>query len=227
MNFLTDISDFFLPRFCPSCKKKLTSTEVVVCNSCLAKIKHADSERTAIEFVRKFKNEKIIKGFTSLFVFEKDKELQDIIHDLKYNGKFSIGIFLGKLLAAAVNDKIQEWKIDLIVPIPLHHLKRAERGYNQSDFVAKGMNKILDIPVKSRLIKRIRFTETQTSLNLLERKENMKDAFALHRNKLLQNKNVLLIDDVITTGATISECGRIILESGAANIYAASVAVAD
>ncbi|TSA29256.1 MAG: ComF family protein [Ignavibacteriales bacterium] len=227
MKFLTDISDFFLPRFCPSCKYKLTSTEVVVCNSCLSKIKHADSERIEIEFTRKFKNEKIIKGFTSLFVFEKDKELQDIIHDLKYNGKFSIGIFLGKLLAAAVNDKIQEWKIDLIVPIPLHHLKRAERGYNQSDFIAKGMKKILLVPVKSRLIKRVRFTETQTTMNLVERKENMKDAFALRRNKLLLNKNVLLIDDVITTGATTSECGRILLECGAANVYAASVAIAD
>ena len=227
MNFLTDISDFFLPRFCPSCKNKLTSTEVVVCNSCLSKIKHADSERTEIEFARKFKNEKIIKGFTSLFVFEKEKEFQDIIHDLKYNGKFSIGIFLGKLLAASVNDKIQEWEIDLIVPIPLHHLKRAERGYNQSDFIAKGMKKILHVPVKSRLIKRTRFTETQTSMNLIERRENMKDAFALRRNKILQNKNVLLIDDVITTGATTSECGRILLLGGAANVYAASVAIAD
>ncbi|MCX6173255.1 MAG: ComF family protein [Ignavibacteriales bacterium] len=227
MSFLTDISDFFLPRFCPSCKNKLTNAEIVVCNSCLSKIKHADSERIENEFARKFKNEKIIKGFTSLFVFEKDKELQDIIHDLKYNGKFNIGIFLGKLLAAAVNDKIQEWKIDLIIPIPLHHLKRAERGYNQSDFIAKGMKKILLVPVKSRLIKRVRFTETQTSRNLVERKENIKDAFALHRNKLLQNKNVLLVDDVITTGATIAECGRIILESGAANVYATSVAIAD
>ena len=227
MNFLTDISDFFLPRFCPSCKNKLTNLEVVVCNSCLSKIKHANSERTEIEFARKFKSEKIIKGFTSLYVFEKDKELQDIIHDLKYNGKFSIGIFLGKLLAAAVNNKIQEWKIDLIVPTPLHHLKRAERGYNQSDFIANGMKKILHVPVKSRLIKRVRFTETQTSMNLVERKENMKDAFALRRNKLLQNKNVLLIDDVITTGATTSECARILLVGGAANIYAASVAIAD
>jgi ComF family protein len=227
MNFLTDISDFFLPRFCPSCKNKLASTEVVVCNSCLSKIKHADNERTETEFARKFKNEKIIKGFTSLFVFEKDKELQNIIHDLKYNGKFSIGIFLGKLLAAAMNDKIQEWKIDLIVPIPLHHLKRAERGYNQSDFIAKGMKKILQVPVKSRLIKRVRFTETQTSMNLVERKENMKDAFAIRRNKIVKGKNILLLDDVITTGATISECGRIILESGATNVYAASVAIAD
>lgn len=227
MNFLTDISDFFLPRFCPSCKNKLTNLEVVVCNPCLSKIKHAERERTEIEFARKFKSEKIIKGFTSLFVFEKDKELQDIVHDLKYNGKFSIGIFLGKLLAASVNDKIREWKIDLIVPIPLHHLKRAERGYNQSDFIAKGMKKILHVPVKSRLIKRVRFTETQTTMNLSERKENMKDAFALRSKKLLQNKSVLLIDDVITTGATTSECAKILLEGGAANVYAASVAIAD
>ena len=89
------------------------------------------------------------------------------------------------------------------------------------------MKKILHVPVKSRLIKRTRFTETQTSMNLIERKENMKDAFALRRSKLLQNKNVLLVDDVITTGATTSECGRILLAGGAANVYAASVAITD
>ena len=85
----------------------------------------------------------------------------------------------------------------------------------------------MKIPVKTNLIKRTRFTETQTNLNLLERKENMRGAFVIRRNKKITGKNILLLDDVITTGATISECGRILLENGAANVYAASVAIAD
>lgn len=227
MKYLTQILDFFLPRFCPSCKVKLTSGDEVVCNCCFAKIKRADKKRLSHEFDRKFLNDKIISGFTSLLVFEKDKELQQIIHELKYNGKFSIGTFLGRQIAEQLKQQFVNWQIDLIIPIPLHHLKRAERGYNQSDFICKGIKSELNIPLKTHLIKRIRFTETQTSMNLIERKENIQGAFAVKRKKSLKRKNVLLIDDVITTGATISECGKIILENGASKVFAASVAIAD
>lgn len=227
MKFLTQFIDFFLPRLCPSCKIKLNSEEEVVCNSCLSKIKRADEERLYREFERKFRNEKIISGFASVFVFEKDKELQNIIHELKYNGKFGIGTFLGKVLASEMQKQIEVWAIDFIVPVPLHHLKRAERGYNQSDFIAKGIKSVSRIPVMSSLIKRKRFTETQTNLTLVERKENVRDAFGLKAGDKFTGKHILLLDDVITTGATISECGRIISECGAANVYAASVAIAD
>ncbi|MEW6702988.1 MAG: ComF family protein [Bacteroidota bacterium] len=227
MQFLTQFLDFFLPRLCPSCKIKLDISEEVICNSCLLKIKRADEERLCREFERKFRNEKIISAFISVFVFEKDKELQNIIHELKYNGKFSIGTFLGKILASDMKIQIEEWAIDFIVPVPLHHLKRAERGYNQSDFIAKGIKSVLRIPVMSNLLKRKRFTETQTNLTLAERKENVRDAFSLKAKNEFIGKHILLLDDVITTGATISECGRIILECGAANVYAASLAIAD
>lgn len=227
MNYFIQFTDFFMPRFCPACKTKLSADENTVCNFCLSKIIRADKERIKHEYERKFYDDRIISDFTSLFVFEKDKELQHIIHGLKYNGKFNIGIFLGKKLAGKIFAQIQDWKIDFIVPVPLHHLKRAERGYNQSDFIARGIKSILKIPVKSRLIKRTRFTETQTNLDLHERKENMKNAFALRKRNSVRGKNILLLDDVITTGATISECGRIFLDNGASKVYAASVAIAD
>lgn len=227
MNFLTPLIDFFLPRFCTACKNKLPAEEFIVCSSCLSKIKKPNVNRIAHEFERKFSSDKIISGFTSLFLFEKDKELQHIIHALKYDGKFQVGIFLGKLIALELKDRFDEWKIDFIVPVPLHHLKQAERGYNQSGFIAKGIRSVLRIPVKNKVIKRTRFTETQTNMNLLERRENTKDAFTTKRKNYLKGKTILLLDDVITTGATISECGRVLLEKGAAKIYAASVAIAD
>jgi len=227
MSQLINFLDFFLPRFCPACKTKLSIKEKVICDSCYSKFLRSDEERIRHEYERKFSDEKIIGGFISLFVFEKDKELQDVIHELKYNGKFSIGTFLGKVLADAYKEKLNDWGIEFIVPIPLHRLKRAERGYNQSDFIARGIKSVLNIPVANKIIKRIRFTETQTNLNLSDRKVNMKDAFSFRNNKIFRGKNILLIDDVITTGATTSECGRIILEGGAANVYAASVAIAD
>jgi ComF family protein len=227
MNFLTQIIDFFLPRFCSSCKTKLSLTEEIICHSCYSRIKKVDDERMNHEFDRKFTTEGIISNFAALFIFEKDKELQQIIHSLKYDGKFRAGIFLGKLLADGLKNKFSEWNIDLIVPVPLHHLKRAERGYNQAEFLAQGMKSVLKTPVKSNVIRRNRFTETQTNLSLLERKENIRNAFTVRRPKIVKGKNILLIDDVITTGATISECGKILKESGAANVYGTSIAIAD
>ncbi len=227
MNSFKQFIDFFLPRFCPSCNTKLCLEENIVCGFCFSKIERADEKRIALEFERKFSEEKIISGFFLLWIFEKEKELQHIIHQLKYNGKFRIGIFLGEMLGKELQNKIGEWEIDCLVPVPLHNLKRAERGFNQSVFIAKGVKTTSNIPVKSRLLKRRRFTETQTNLTLAERKENVKEAFVLRRNNNIEGKKILLLDDVITTGATIAECGRILLNNGAEKIFAASVAIAN
>jgi ComF family protein len=219
--------DFFLPRFCVSCSTKLNPSEDSFCVNCLNKIEIASAERINHEFERKFKDDKIISDFFSLFVFEKDGELQHGIHALKYSNRFKVGIFLGVLLGRKVRELNQIWKIDFVIPIPLHHLKKAERGYNQSYYIAKGVNLILNCKLKENAVKRVKYTESQTTMNLSERKENIAEAFKVRRMKTLQGKNILLIDDVITTGATITECGNILLESGANKIYAASVAIAD
>jgi ComF family protein len=219
--------DFFLPRFCVSCSTKLNPSEDSFCTDCLNKIQRASSERIKREFDRKFKDDKIISDFFSLFVFEKDRELQHGIHALKYNSRFKVGIFLGKLLGKEIQELNRIWKIDFIIPIPLHHLKKAERGYNQSYYIAKGLNKIVNCALKENVVKRVKYTETQTAMNLLERKENISNAFKIHKKDRIKGKNILLIDDVITTGATITECGMMLKEFGANKIYAASIAIAD
>ncbi len=226
-SFITSFFDFFLPRFCPSCEKKLLTDEFVVCPECIGKIKLADDERIKSEFVRKFSSSGIISDFISLFVFEKDKELQHIIHSLKYNKRFTTGKFLGSILAENHKQKITGWKIDFIIPVPLHHLKEAERGYNQSFYIATGLSKGLKIPAAKNFIKRKRFTESQTTMNLKERQENIEGAFKAKRNLNLKRKNILLVDDVITTGSTIGECGKVLLKAGANKVYAVSVAIAD
>ena len=227
MKFINIFLDFFLPRFCASCNTKLTTEEILICNICFANIKRADDERLASEFNRKFKKDKILSGFNSLYIFEKEKELQHIIHELKYSGLFRIGKYIGRLIGDSLSGWIDNCNIDYIVPVPLHHLKRAERGYNQSFYIAKGISTVTHIPVENRIIKRRRFTNTQTELTLLERKENVSGAFTLRRRKNLRDKNILLVDDVITTGSTISECARILLDAGACKIFAVSAAIAD
>jgi ComF family protein len=217
--------DFVLPRFCPCCRRKLQYYEPPVCAGCLSKIKEAESIRISSEFNRKFADNGIINRFTSCFVFEKDKELQQIIHSLKYGRKFLLGIYLGELLGERIKKEFYGRKIDMIVPIPLHHLRKAERQFNQSYYVTKGVSKTAGIVIKKRIIKRKRYTETQTTLKIPEREMNVRNAF---RSKVkLDGESILLVDDVITTGSTISECGRILLAAGAAKIYAASAAIAD
>lgn len=219
--------DFFLPRFCPACKQKLTNSEDTICNNCFDSIQLAEISRIDYEFNKKFESKKLITGFTSLFVFEKDKELQEILHQFKYNQKFRSGVKLGREIAKERIRAISEWDIDLIIPVPLHHLKKAERGYNQSFYLAKGLSKELNISYKENVLKRRRYTESQTLKNISDREMNVRNAFAVRNKKLIKGKNILLVDDVITTGATISECARQLLNNGAVKIYAVSAAIAD
>jgi ComF family protein len=219
--------DFILPRFCCSCNSKLPPNQDTMCSNCFSNIQKSTKARLQREFDRKFSDKKIISEFYSPFVFEKDKELQHAIHGLKYDKKFSVGIFLGKILASEIKTNRVNWKFDLITPIPLHRLKKAERGYNQSFYIAKGVGKILRVKVSDRIVKRIKYTESQTTMNLNEREENISGAFRVQNKRMVSGKNILLLDDVITTGATISECGKILLEAGANKIYAASIAIAD
>ncbi|MFA7229452.1 MAG: ComF family protein [Melioribacteraceae bacterium] len=227
MRGLSTFWDFFLPRFCSSCKIKLTPDERIACNPCLRKIQHTSKERTDSEYARKFLDSDIISGFASLYLFEKDGVLQQIIHDLKYEGKFQIGLFLGGQIGSELKDILDRWELDFIAPVPLHHLKRAERGYNQSYYIAKGIRSRLNIPLQNHLLVRKRFTESQTNLTLIERAENIHNAFISRKKEIIGGKNILLVDDVITTGATVTECGRVLKDNGAANIFAVSAAIAD
>jgi len=225
--FANNLFDFILPRFCCSCKTKLSANQDTMCDNCLSKIQRSTSTRLQREYERKFLNSKIISDFFSPFVFEKDKELQHAIHALKYDKRFPVGIFLGKVLAVELKSSKTNWNFDLIIPIPLHQLKKAERGYNQAYYIAKGVGSILKVRVSDRSVKRIKYTESQTTMNLNEREENISGAFKVNKKIFVRGKNILLLDDVITTGATISECGKILLEAGASKVYAASIAIAD
>jgi len=226
MIFKTDyIFDFFLPRICPGCNKKLSMGEELVCDDCLSSILVADDDRLQAEYDRNFGSNEVIKEFYAKYVFETDKTLQQIIHALKYNQRFKLGIYLGKIIAEGLKPK--NWQIDVIVPVPIHHLKKAERGFNQSDYIAKGLSKELNIPYSTKLIKRVRHTESQTKLNMNERALNVAGAFKIKNSNGIQSKNILLVDDVCTTGATILECGIALYKAGANSVYASSIAIAE
>lgn len=225
--YKNSLIDFFLPRFCPGCRLKLKKDDNTICSTCISKIQISAADRLKREYERKFADKEIVTDFFAPFVFEKDKELQHIIHALKYDKKFLVGFYLGKLVAENLLKIKPEWKIDLVIPIPLHQLKKADRGFNQSLYIAKGINFKLKKALSEKIIKRTRYTDSQTGMKLIEREKNIGGAFSIRHRQSIENKSILLIDDVITTGATISECGKILLNAGAEKIYAASVCIAD
>lgn len=226
-NKIKAIFDFFLPRFCTSCKTKLSVNEEFICENCFSNIEITAAERIESEYKRKFEKEKLISDFHSAFIFHEGKEIQKLIHSLKYDKNYKAGYFLGKVTSELLVEKITSWECNIIIPIPLHSLRRADRGFNQAKEIAKGISKHLSIPLETNILKRIRFTKTQTKLNLKERKENIEGAFQFRKGRSVKDKNIILVDDVITTGATISECAKILLANGANKIYALSVAIAN
>ena len=215
------IFDFFLPRFCSGCNKKLSSNEKPVCSECLSSILIADEKKLQNEYEKNFSSQHIITDFYSRYVFETDKTLQNIIHALKYQKQFKLGIYLGEILAEGIRSR--KWQIDLIVPVPIHHLKKAERGYNQSDYLAKGLSKGLNIPYSTKLIKRTRHTDSQTRLHINERAINVANAFKVRNSKSIKGKNILIVDDVSTTGITLIECAKMFVTANASAVYACSV----
>jgi len=141
--------------------------------------------------------------------------LHNLIHSLKYNDRANFGFDLGVLLGEEIlEDEIGD--IDMIIPVPLHWLKKRERGYNQAFWLAKGLASIYAVPVDTSIIKRTRYTVSQTMLGSTERMVNLYGAFTI--NKSLNNQHILLVDEVLTTGSTISNCAKVLRENGAARV---------
>lgn len=168
-----------------------------------------------------------INDLVSCFVFEKEGSFQHIAHALKYKEYKSIGIDLG----IRIGETLEEWnfEVDLLIPVPLHRIKQRERGYNQSEFIARGISSVIGKPIVLNAVCRTRHTLTQTKLTIEERRKNMEHAFELspHSSDILFEQKCLLVDDVITTGATTNSCAQVMHLAGAAKIIAAAAALAE
>lgn len=218
--------DVFLPAECIACGVQVRGREAV-CPACMASLQTVPEERRQFEYRKKFAAHGFVDGFYPAFVFEQDKPIRDILHAVKYTGKFLLAEDMGRHSAKYLKQVPELDKCDIIIPVPLHKSKRFERGYNQSAHIAKGIALELKKPVHKRAVKRIKATKTQTKLNLTERRENMLDAFTIRNPNLVKGKSIMLVDDVITTGATITECAKVLKQAGATAVYTVSVALAD
>ena len=224
--YFSDFTELLYPLVCPVCNNKLSANDISICLSCTGKLPetnfHNDDDN---ETAKIFWGRIPVEFATSFLRFEKGGIAQQLMHKLKYKGHQQIGIDLGRIFASRIgNTKINECNI--IIPVPLHKNKLRKRGYNQSTLIAEGMSSILNIPVSKEILTRKIKTQTQTYLKKYERWENVKDVFYCSDISGIKDKHVLIIDDVITTGATIEACANVLLEAGAKKISIATLCYA-
>jgi ComF family protein len=153
---------------------------------------------------KRFRGKAPIFRGTSFFFFQKGSPFQKLLHELKYKGNKEIGEILGRYAAAELLNSPDFCSIDIIIPIPLHPKRFAQRGYNQSEWIGKGLSAVLDKPQDTNTLKRVKQTTTQTKKSVFERFENTEGIFELSGAKELEGKHLLLIDDVLTTGSTLN-----------------------
>jgi ComF family protein len=163
----------------------------------------------------------------SLYYFSKGGKIQSLMHQFKYRGMKQIGNLLGNIAGSQLIKNEQFNSIDLIIPVPLHKKRLGQRGYNQSACFAEGLAEILNAPVEEDNLVRATVTETQTHKSRFARFENMQEVFTVQNPEKLKNKHILLVDDVITTGATLEACGVQLLKIEGVKLSIATIAYAE
>ncbi|MDA3820514.1 MAG: phosphoribosyltransferase family protein [Candidatus Delongbacteria bacterium] len=197
----------FYPKICDACGKSLMHQEAILCTECLVKLPRTSfHDDTDNELAQVFWGRVNIEQATALMHFVKGSLYRKLIHKLKYQNRPDIGEFLGRELGGELKQAKLFQNLDCIIPVPLHPDKQKIRGYNQAEMIAKGMSSVMDVPVSSNNLVRKVFTKTQTKKGRYDRWENVSRVFEVHKPDEFANKYVLLVDDVITTGATIEAC---------------------
>lgn len=227
MKALYDFFSLIYPVNCPACGKAIAKGETLLCTICRYELPETGYHKVSQNpVVRKFYGRIKFEFAFSYLHFHKSGIVQVILHQFKYRNQPEIGEKLGEWFALDLLDSFSPVPWDVIIPIPLHRSKEKKRGYNQSNYFAAGLSGILDIPWSGKAVIRTTKSETQTHKSKMERWKNVKDIFQASDALLINDKHILLVDDVITTGATLESCGQMLLDAGAAKVSVATLATA-
>jgi ComF family protein len=213
MIFISDFISLIFPKICVGCGNSLWKNEELLCHLCAYHLPktnfHFEHENPV---TRLFWGRVPIETGTAFLYFNKGNRVQRLIHQLKYKGKKEIGIFLGTQYGQELKHAPGFNSADAIIPVPLHKKKYMKRGYNQSEQFAIGLTGSMNIPVERHLLCRIKATETQTRKSKFRRYQNVHEIFSVNHPENWIGKHLILVDDVVTTGATLESCARALKE---------------
>ncbi len=226
MRFLNYIIDLFYPKLCLNCLESLIKGEDTLCLACLIDLPETDFHKEENNQVEKLFWGKVeVERASSLLFFRKGSISQKLLHELKYRRNKPLGYFLGRISGVEIQDYPLA-EVDMIVPVPLHKKKKIKRGYNQSKLICEGLSEILNKPVISNNLIRIKENTTQTNKSVYERYKNTQGIFAIKRKQVFEGKRILLVDDVITTGSTLEGCVSLLNEIKGTTVNVFTIAIA-
>ncbi|MEO9020809.1 MAG: phosphoribosyltransferase family protein [Ginsengibacter sp.] len=217
----------FYPHHCIGCGSDVIDPENFLCLECINDLPHTHFAMHANNPVEKvFRGRIFVSAAMSELYFSKVSAVQNLIYELKYKGNKKAGNYLGNLIGKSLLNSNRFLHIDVLIPLPLFKIREKQRGYNQSEILCNGISEIINKPVmKNNVIRKI-FTETQTRKHRTERWENVEKTFFVSDPQQLEGKHILLVDDVITTGATLESCGAEILKVNNTMLSIATLAMA-
>lgn len=220
-----DLLHLFYPHACAGCGEHLSDNKQSVCLDCLM-----DLSPTGFEHIQANPVEKIFYGRLRVqtafaaYYFTKNSPLQQVIHAFKYQGHREVCLQMGMLIGHMIKDNPRTHPVDCLVPMPIHTSREKKRGYNQATLLCEGLAQVTGIPVHDQNVLRIKSTETQTHKGKGERWINVQSGFVVTNPSAIKHKNILLVDDVITTGATLEACGEVLLKANPASLSIAALA---
>jgi ComF family protein len=223
----TDTLHLLYPHICTGCGSDILSRESQLCARCFVNLPVTEFAKHANNPIEKYFWGRIpVMAAHAHFYFGKGLVVQQLIHQLKYKNNKDIGIFLGELMGKELANSNRFIGIDALIPLPLFPDKERKRGYNQAAIICNGMSTVMNVPVITGNLIRQRYTETQTKKHRVERWENVEGSFAVKDPSLFKNKHLLLVDDVVTTGATLEAAGNVLVHDASVKLSIAAVATA-
>lgn len=225
--YLDDFLSLIYPRLCYACGYSLYLNEEILCTRCQLSLPLTGSHLAPDNAVEKiFWGRFKVEAAAARYFFRKGNNIQHLLHNLKYRNASEIGIYIGRMYGRELMENEVFRSVDVIIPVPLHKDKLKKRGYNQAGVFARGLGLGMQKPVDEVSLYRTYFTESQTRKSRFSRWENVKLVFALKEGSRLEGKHILLVDDVITTGATLEGCASILMALPDVRISVAAIAVA-
>ena len=229
MSFLEDFVSLIFPNYCLTCKEALVKGEKLLCTGCVFELPKTNLHlKKQNKLTKRFLSTLNAEYAFAYLQYSKAGKVQKLLHSLKYENYPELGTLIGRWYGAELKEAGLADNFDLVIPVPLHKARKKRRGYNQSDYFAEGLSESMGIACRTDLLKRADRSESQTRKTRMERWQNVESIFAIASNQEhdIENKRILLVDDVITTGATLEACAKPILEAGCSRISIAAIATA-